>query len=262
MWKCPVCETEYDDSIQFCVIDGTKKVVHVSRPVEPTNWSCPACHTVNDGLYCKHCGRKKGMSAGHAPRPQHVDGGSQARPRPRQWVCTRCNTANPETASVCMKCRAPRSYNKNTALRNQLNVMESKKNGARVAAILCICTILLLFSMPYIIGDYNYTVYNNVTGANGDVEEACSIVALLFAILPIPFLLVKLNVRKRNLPFTISLISAGAVGIYCCVIFFGSIDVNATMLLILAAQALVVIFARRYMKLMEEIENLLFHGGL
>lgn len=260
MWKCPVCETEYDDSVQFCEIDGTKKVVPVARPVEPATWVCPACRTTNDGFYCKNCGHKKGMDS--EPKQPTQTGGEAPPVKPRTWVCAKCNTLNSEGATVCMRCRTPRNFNENTALREKMHAMEAQKSGARVAAILCIFAILLLFAFPYIIGDYNYTVYNNMTGANGDVEKACSIVALLFVLLPVPFLLAKLDIRKRNLPFTIVLICAGAVGVYCCVIFFGSDDVNATMPLIMAAQALAAIFIRGYVKLMEEIENLLFHGGL
>ena len=183
MWKCPVCDTDLDDSVSFCPIDGTRRVEHKSSPVEAATWTCRACHTENDGLYCKNCGRKRTPAPGSAPRPQQ--GGAAARPA-YQWVCAKCNAVNPDTALTCMRCRAPRDYDENAALRKQLHSMEAKKNGARVGAILLICAVLLLFSVPYIVGEYGYTVYHNIGGVNGDVEKACSIVALLFAIFPIP----------------------------------------------------------------------------
>lgn len=163
-----------------------------------------------------------------------------------------------------MRCKTPRGCNLGSGptIRDTLCSLESKKNGVRIGAILCICVVLLLFAAPYIAGEFEYTVYHNIAGYNGDVEKACSIVALLFAIFPVPFLIAKLDVRRRNLPFNMSLVSAGAVGIYSCVIFFGSIDVNAVMLLITAVQALSALLAHRYVKLLEEIENALFHSEL
>lgn len=262
MWKCPVCDTEFDDSVEYCKIDGTKKVVRAAKPAETPDWTCSVCGTLNDGLFCKHCGLKRG---GAATTPAYPTTQTPLPFKPRQWICGRCNTPNPETVSVCTKCRRPRDDN--YALRQKIYELEAKKNGARVGAILSIVAALLMFALPYISTDYRYTVYNNIMGLNLAISDgsigivkACSIVVLLFVLLPIPFLLAKLGVRSRNLPFTISMISAAAVTIYCSVIFFTSADVNAVMPLIFLAQALCAIFVRRYVKLLEDIENLLFRS--
>lgn len=263
MWKCPDCDTEFDDSVEFCKIDGTPKVKHVSKPVEPTDWICQSCHTMNDGLYCKNCGRKKGTSLESAPNYQsNVVQKSTEQGTPRQWTCAKCKTMNPETMAVCMYCRTPRYLSSNAELREKLDTAGERKNGARIVAFVCIGIILCLFAVPYCFNSSQYTVYYNIQGYNGEIEKACSIVALLFTLLPAPFLLMKLDVRKRNLPFTIALISAGAISIYGFVIFFGSASVNGVMLFIVALQCLIAFFAYRYVKLLEMIENLLFRGGL
>jgi len=264
MWKCPVCDTEYEDSVAFCLIDGTPKVEKVITPVATPNWFCSVCYTENDGLYCKHCGRKKGLGQDSPTSSKPLP---SAQPKARTWVCGICKTTNSETASICVKCR--KSRDDNYALRQKMYDLEAKKNGARACAILCIVAVLLMFAFPYIDTDYRFTVYNNIMGYNGaigydsvGIVKACSIVVLLFVLLPIPFLLAKLNVRSRNLPYTIAMISAGAVAIYCAVIFFTSLDVNGVLPLIFLAQALCAVFARRYKKMMEEIENLLYHSRL
>jgi len=250
MWKCPVCDTEYDDSVLFCAIDGNPRDGYPAKAPEEHVWICPVCKTKNDGIFCKNCGSKKEMESSSAPDPSP------------EWRCNRCNAMNPAYVTVCMKCRTPRAERDNTELRKALRRMKRKKNGARFGVILCICAVLLLFATPYIIDDADYTVYRNISGLNGGIEKACSIVALVFAVLPLPFLLAKLDVRRRNLPFTMALVSAAALAVYCCVIFFGSIDVNAVMPLIVAAEAVIAFLSYRYVKLLEGIDNLLFRTAL
>lgn len=262
MWECPACDTIFDDSVEFCKIDGTPKVKHVSKPVEQADWTCLSCYTDNDGLYCKNCGRKRGTAMESALCNQsNAVPRSTGQAKPCQWTCAKCETKNPENSIVCTYCSTPRSIDSSAELRRKLDNAVERKNGVRVVAIVCIVIILCLFAVPYISAYSQYTVYYNMQGYNGEIEKACSIVALLFSLLPAPFLLMKLDVRKRNLPFTIALISAGAISIYGFVIYFGSANANGVMLFLVALQCLIAFFTYRYVKLLEMMENLLFRSS-
>lgn len=265
MWKCPTCENEHDDSVATCPVDGTPRPDAETPRHAERQWTCPNCKAQNDGMFCGMCGRSRYASSVPVP------------PAEPQWRCARCNAENSVDSRYCFQCGTPKKSEAsvplappappawpkgNDELREALEAAKSSKNNARIMALLCILGVLILFAIPYITGDWRYTVYHNIQGYNGDIEQICSVVALIFVALPAPFLLKGLDVRKRNLPFTIAAVSAGALTIYCFTIFFGSLDPNAVLLLVAAAEGGVVLLTRRYVKLLEEMDNILLRSGL
>ena len=125
----------------------------------------------------------------------------------------------------------------------------------RIAAML-----FVLFLLPYAAAAYTsqYTVYNNMAGLNGSIEQICSVVLLCFALLPIPFLLMKQTVTKRNLPVTMSAVSAGAIAIYSAVIWFGSMNPTAVPFLIILSAAAEVLCTVKYIEALKAMDNLMF----
>lgn len=134
-------------------------------------------------------------------------------------------------------------------------------NFFKAGIILCVFIAFVLFAQPYLNYYYNYTVYNMALGMIGPIEQVCSLVLLVFAILPAIFILISFDSRKRNLPATISWVSLFAIVIYCGFIYFGNADRNVVPLLIVLCYALCVFFATMYVKKLIERENVLFKKG-
>jgi hypothetical protein len=127
----------------------------------------------------------------------------------------------------------------------------------KVCALFCVLVAFSLFSRPYIQNDWVYTIYNVAAGWVGQIEQICSIVLIGFALLPAIFILIPFGLRKRNLPVTISAVSAAAITIYCCVIWFGNAQSTAVPFLIILAFALCALFSTLHVRMLVEMENVM-----
>ena len=74
MITCPSCNTQNEDSAEFCVTCGTR-LRAAAQPESAVSCPscgtllfevCPSCHQIRHGLlgYCEHCGAEKEVAAG------------------------------------------------------------------------------------------------------------------------------------------------------------------------------------------------------
>ena len=272
MWNCPNCETENAEETKTCLVCGAQRPAPgwtgginadkncgavrgaKQEPTGEMGWHC-TCGTRNEdaACFCKNCGAARGAK--------------QEPPREMGWRCV-CGMQNGNDARFCKNCGKPKgsaagtvTTAPKTGVQAEYKALEAKANTMRGLALACIAAMLfVLFLLPYAVADYTkqYTVYNNMAGVNGSIEQICSIVLLCFALLPIPYLLMKQTVTKRNLPITLSLVSAGAIAIYSAVIWFGSMLPTAVPFLIILSAASEVLCTVKYIEALKAMDNLMF----
>ena len=241
MWNCPNCETENAEETKTCLVCGAQ------RPAP--DWTYATCGGINAD---KTCGAARSV---------------QEPPRETGWRCV-CGMQNKSDARFCQNCGKPKgsaagtvTTAPKTGLQAEYKALETRANTMRGLALACIAAMLfVLFLLPYAAADYTkqYTVYNNMAGVNGSIEQICSIVLLCFALLPIPFLLMKQTVTKRNQPITMSAVSAGAIAIYSAVIWFGSMLPTAVPFMIILSAAAEVLCTVKYIEALKAMDNLMF----
>lgn len=270
MWNCPNCETENAEETKTCLVCGAQRPAPgwtgginadktcgaargVQEPTGETGWRC-TCGTRNedDARFCKNCGAARSV---------------QEPPREMGWRCV-CGMQNGNDARFCKNCGKPKgsaagtvTTAPKTGVQAEYELLVARANTMRGLALACIAAMLfVLFLLPYAAADYTkqYTVYNNMAGVNGSIEQICSVVLLCFALLPIPFLLMKQTVTKRNLPITLSLVSAGAIAIYSAVIWFGSMNPTAVPFMIILSAAAEVLCTVKYIEALKAMDNLMF----
>lgn len=270
MWNCPNCETENAEETKTCLVCGAQRPAPgwtgginadktcgaargVQEPTGETGWRC-TCGTRNedDARFCKNCGAARSV---------------QEPPRETGWRCV-CGMQNGNDARFCKNCGKPKgsaagsvTTAPKTGVQAEYKALETRANTMRGLALACIAAMLfVLFLLPYAAADYTkqYTVYNNMAGVNGSIEQICSIVLLCFALLPIPFLLMKQTVTKRNQPITMSAVSAGAIAIYSAVIWFGSMLPTAVPFMIILSAAAEVLCTFKYIEALKAMDNLMF----
>ena len=274
MWNCPNCETENAEETKTCLVCGAQRPApdwtyatcgginadktcgaarSVQEPPREMGWRC-TCGTRNadDARFCKNCGAARSV---------------QEPPREMGWRCV-CGMQNGNDARFCKNCGKPKgsaagtvTTAPKTGVQAEYKALETRANMMRGLAITCIAAMLfVLFLLPYAAAAYTsqYTVYNNMAGLNGSIEQICSVVLLCFALLPIPFLLMKQTVTKRNLPVTMSAVSAGAIAIYSAVIWFGSMLPTAVPFMIILAAAAEVLCTVKYIEALKAMDNLMF----
>lgn len=215
-----------------------------------------------------------------------------------KWVCKNCETENDESALICSLCGAKRdaqfsestkqsvpSYNgqrptggnqygrqqtsdapstiqhndsNGDTLRELIKKYDSQKNTFKGFTIVCVLIQLILFAFQYVKFDENYTIYKNCTGINGSIEQICSLLLVCITIAPAVVVCIKLNVRKRNLPITISVIVAILTTIYSAVIWFGSPNSTVVPALIILIAWATVIFAVNMVKTLNKLDNAMY----
>ena len=274
MWNCPNCETENAEETKTCLVCSAQRPApdwtyatcgginadktcgaarSVQEPPREMGWRC-TCGTRNedDARFCKNCGAARSV---------------QEPPRETGWRCV-CGMQNISDARFCQNCGKPKgsaagtvTTAPKTGLQAEYELLVARANTMRGLALACIAAMLLvLFLLPYAAADYTkqYTVYNNMAGVNGSIEQICSVVLLCFALLPIPYLLMKQTVTKRNLPVTMSAVSAGAIAIYSAVIWFGSMHPTAVPFMIILSAAAEVLCTVKYIEALKAMDNLMF----
>lgn len=144
-------------------------------------------------------------------------------------------------------------------LREKIDQLQAQANGLKAGVIIFMVIILILFAVPYT-GYDSFTIFGNIAGYAGDpVYQICSIVLLVFVLLPTIFISMDLKVRQRNLPITISTISGIAATIYCCVIWFGNIgNANIVPFLIILCCFFSIVCSVNYVHKLHELDNLMY----
>lgn len=212
-----------------------------------------------------------------------------------KWVCRNCETENEDSTSICSLCGAkrdveyvansqqsvpaynPRQTNQygrqqtfNTtssstqapsngdALRELINKYDKQKNLFKGLAIIGTIVQLILYYFKYVKNESNFTIYKNCAGINGSIEQICSILLVCITVAPAIVVCVKLNVRKRNLPITISVIVAILTTIYSAVIWFGNPYSTVIPALIIVVSWAIVIFAINMVKTLNQLDNAMY----
>ena len=204
-----------------------------------------------------------------------------------KWVCKNCETENDESVSICSLCGAKRDaqYTDNSEqsvpsydsqrqtngnqysrqqtsgvpsdtretvsngdeLRELIRKYEGQKNLFKGLVIACVFMQLILFACQYI---------------QDNIVQICSILLVCITIAPAVAVCIKLNVRKRNLPVTISVIVSILTTIYSVVIWFGSLQngfpVTAVPAFIIANVWATVVFAVNMVKTLDKLDNAMY----
>ena len=199
-------------------------------------WECYKCGETNDdnSTQCKRCGSKR-SSQPTEPRPKSTIPKPMSEPTPEP---------TPEPPPV-------------------IDVIDIKKKENTVTALrwsTLAATVLqfMLFATEYTKAD-NYTIYKACSGLYGPIEQICSILLVVLTIIPAITVLVKLDVRKRNVPITVSMIIASLTTVYCLVIWFGNPDSTAVPAFIILLSWGIVFLAYKYVKALNAVDNTLLY---
>jgi len=208
-------------------------------------WTCPRDESVHSDTEnnCKICGYPKPIEE----QPRSTSSAPTSS-NPKPWANT---YTRPSTNSDFMSTKE---------LREKIDQLQIKANGLKAGVIIFMVIILILFAVPYYSGYDSYTIFNNIAGYAGDpVYQICSIVLLIFVLLPTIFILMDLKVRQRNLPITISTVSGIAAAIYCCVIWLGEIEyANIVPFLIILCCFFSILCSVNYVRRLQELDNLMY----
>ncbi len=239
MWKCDKCGEMNNDNTTQCERCGSK------RTAQP-GWKCSRCGEMNDGSkdQCCKCGSKRSaVKLSPTPGPAS-DPVPDPTPDPKP-------SDPPRTDHIILPAD---DYPNTGEIIKRKDVLVSQYRGLAVSA-----TILqfLLFALKYTY--FDYTIYRACAGYYGSIEQICSFLLVTLTIVPAITVLVKLDVRKRNLPITISAITASLTTVYCLVIWFGNPDSTVVPALIILLAWGVVFFAYKYAKALNEIDNTMLH---
>lgn len=214
-------------------------------------WICKKCESRNEDAdrFCVVCGAEKITFVEPAAKPP-VHRAPVAEPR---------RYANPTVTDAKEPPIITKKPSDAAALQEKYDDLTRTASFFKAGILLCVFLAFVLFSQPFLNYYYYYTVYNMALGVVGPIEQVCSLVLLVFAILPAIFILISFDSRKRNLPVTISWVTLFAIVIYCGFIYFGNVDRNVVPLMIVLCYVLCVFFATMYVKKLTERENVLFH---
>lgn len=268
MWICRYDETENPDDVLVCPVCGNSKeeaaLPSNSEPAEDRSaWTCPKCGRNNsaDTNFCGNCGTKR----------------EETPPVPEGWTCS-CGAVNDEQYNFCKMCGKARKVKPNPPepkppkhapldpkdeMRRQMKKLTARVVLMQILSVLCIVAMFVLFSFNYTSIDSsgfateNYTIYKNVLGVNGSIEQLCSIVLIVFTLLPLPFLFAKFDINRRNLPLVIAIVSACCITLYALTIFFGVIQKTIIPILIVCCAAAEAFCAYFYVDALKGKENIL-----
>lgn len=208
-------------------------------------WTCPRDESVYSDTEncCKICGYPKPIEE-----------------QPRSTSSTPFSNNLKSPAITYPRPGAKSDFMSTKELRERIRQLQMKANGLKAGVIISMLIILILFAVPYYVGYDTFTIFNNIAGYTGDpVYQVCSIVLLIFILLPTIFILMDLKVRQRNLPITISIISGIAATIYCCVIWFGNYEeANIVPFLIILGCFSSILFSVKYVRRLQELDNLMY----
>ncbi len=204
-------------------------------------WKCNKCGETNDDNYsqCKKCGSKRSAQPAE-PRHRHA---------PISNPASDAVSAPPETVPATPPCD-------DTDPAKKLKSKESAVEASKILILSATLLQLVLFSLVYA-KTPDYTIYKACSGEYGSIEQICSILLVVLTFVPAITVLIKLDLRKRNLPVTTSVIVASLTTVYCLVILFGSDDSTAVPALIILLSWGIVFLAYKYVKALNEVDNTL-----
>lgn len=216
-----------------------------------SKWVCKNCETENDenALVCSLCGAKRDA--------QNADNTNESVPAYNIHSHTSGNQYGNQNSSYTASSTEQTSSN-GDELRELIKKYDGQKNTFKGLVIVCALAQLILFAFKYVGFSSNFTIYKNCTGINGSIEQICSILLVGITIVPAIVVCVKLNIRKRNLPITISVIVAILTTIYSAVIWFGNPDSTVVPALIIAIAWAAVIFAVNMVKALNQLDNAMY----
>ena len=228
-WVCKNCETENDESVSICSLCGAKR----------------------DAQYTDHS--EQSVSPYHSQRQTN---GNQYK--------------NQQPSDAPVNTQEPVSNG--DELRALIKKYDSQKNLFKGLLIVCVFIQLVLFACPYVIKydmyigyehiisfDEDFTIYKNCIGIKADpIELICSILLVCITIAPVVAVCVKLNVRKRNLPITISVIAAILTTIYSVVLLFGCYNPSIVPAFFIANVWGTVVFAVSLVKTLDKLDNAMY----
>lgn len=219
-WVCKNCETENDESVSICSLCGAKRNAQYTDHSEQFVSSYDSQRQTNGNQYSR-----QQTSGVPSDTQETVSNGDE--------------------------------------LRELIRKYEGQKNLFKGLVIACIFIQLLLFLIPYINGNNtDFTIYKNCTGDNSaanPINQICSVLLVCITIAPAVAVCVKLNVRKRNLPITISVIAAILTTIYSAVIWFGNLGTtNNVPALFIANIWAAVVFAVNMVKTLDKLDNAMY----
>lgn len=214
-------------------------------------WICKNCETENadDVIICTTCGAKKDAQSVDA----HDQGVSSYTTRHNQQSGSQKQVNGNQFSNGEKDGSDNGDY-----LRELIKKYDSQKSTFKGLALGFVILQLVLFSLPYVKNAAEFTIYKNCTGINGSIEQICSILLVCITIAPAVVVFVNLNVRKRNLPITISVIVAILTSIYALVIWFGNDDSTIIPAAIILSAWMCVVFSVRLVKTMNELDNAMY----
>jgi hypothetical protein len=213
-------------------------------------WDCKTCECKNEDTdrFCVVCGAEKTIFV--KPIEEHIV--------PRESVVEPKRYTSPSFSDAAKPSFVTRTPSDAAVLQEKYDDLTRTANYFKAGVLLCVLIAFILSSQAYTAYSAMYTIFNMALGFGGQIEQICSIVFLVFAILPAIFILISFDSRKRNLPATMAWVSLFAVAIYCGVLFFGNVQHTAVPVMIVMSYALCVLFATMYVKKLIERENALF----
>ena len=223
-WICANCESENNMSAEYCAFCGAKRIETAASAQQPNN-------TTNTSFL-------KGQSA--------LNGTTSNRP---VGTYTNGYTAQPRTGRA--------SDPSADVLRAQIKKYDTMKIIFKSLVVFFTLLQLILFAVSYIKGNDRFTIFKNCAGKNGSIEQICSIVLVCITVVPAIFTWLPLNVRKRNLPVTVSIGVAVLTTIYCIVIL-QSKNVNIVPVFIIMCAAACVLFAVLTVRTMNQLDNAMY----
>lgn len=210
----------------------------------------------------------------------------------RKWICNKCEAENEESARVCAVCGAKREFVQRAVyerpaagafptgstssrlrspaaeaarrpsseeLRGLIKKYDSQKVLFRVLIVLFVLAQYGLFFVPYAtISSGTYTIFGNVLGEHGDIEQICSIVLFVICILPAIFCWISFKVRRRNLPITVSAFTAVLITVYCAVIWLGSDNRTMIPVCIALSSWIILILSILMVKALNNLDNAMY----
>jgi hypothetical protein len=217
-------------------------------------WTCPRDETTNSDtdIFCKICGKAKPiLSEPRTDTPTLGGNSKQTNYSSHNYTNDKPGTYDSATKSGFISTKE---------LRDKIVELQNEASRLKAGVIICVAIMFLMFAFPYAINDASYTIFNNIAGARGDnIYTVCSIVLLIFAILPAIFILLDLRIRQRNLPITISIVSGITTTIYCCVIWIGcGSNSNFIPFFIIVCSMFCILFSVKYVRKLQELDNLMY----
>lgn len=238
MWKCDKCGEMNNDNTTQCERCGSK------CPAQP-GWKCSRCGETNEESrdQCCKCGCKRSavkLSPTPNPTPDPIP---DPIPDPSYAPLTKLPAEDPAPAED---------------IGSDVKKKEQAVKQYKAMVIAATLLQLVLFAIKYT-NHSGYTIYGACSGEYGGIEQICSILLVVLTIIPPVTVIIPLDVRKRNLPITVSAIIAALTTVYCLVIWFGNSKSTVVPALIILLAWGAVFFAYKYVTALNGIDNTLLH---